>query len=112
MGSNSSKKAPAASTETDMVLVYGKSDDGQRYGVIRQRGAEIQAGTMRPLQEGKPILGEVVRLKPREESPALFDVEVQHEGIQRARPASEGRQRRITGVAGNRSGRTSDATTR
>jgi hypothetical protein len=88
MGSNSSKKAPAASTETDMVLVYGQSEDGQRYGVIRQRGAEIQAGTMRPLQEGKPILGEVVRLKPREESPALFDVEVQHQGSSaRGRPA-------------------------
>jgi hypothetical protein len=88
MSSNSSKEASAVSTESDMVLVYGKSEDGQRYGVIRQRGAEIQAGTMRPLEEGKPIVGEVVRLKPRKESPALFDVEVQHAGPSlRGRPA-------------------------
>jgi hypothetical protein len=35
---------------------------------------------LRPLDHGKPIHGEVVRLEPREESPALFDVEVQHDG--------------------------------
>jgi hypothetical protein len=68
-----------------MVFVYGKSEDGRSYGVIRRRGSEVQAGTMRPLEEGKPIHGEVVRLKPREESPALFDVEVQHEGADGAR---------------------------
>jgi hypothetical protein len=67
------------------VFVYGKSDDGQSFGVIRQRGSELQAGTMRPLEEGKPIHGEVVRLKPRKESPALFDVEVQHDSVDGAR---------------------------
>ena len=30
---------------------------------------------MRPLAQGKPIQGEVVRLKPREECPWLCDVE-------------------------------------
>ncbi len=88
MSSTSSKKPSAVSTEPDVVFVYGKSEDGQSYGVIRQRGSEVQAGTMRPLEEGKPIHGEVVRLKPREESPALFDVEVQHDGAStRGRPA-------------------------
>ncbi|MBW2191626.1 MAG: hypothetical protein JRG93_18970 [Deltaproteobacteria bacterium] len=62
------------------MLVYGKSDDGKGYEVLRQRGAEIQAGRLRPLDHGKPIHGEVVRLEPREESPALFDVAVQHDG--------------------------------
>jgi hypothetical protein len=79
MGSESPKNASANRDLTDVVLVYGKSEDGRRYDVIRQRGAEVQAGTMRPLYEGKPIHGEVVRLKPREDSPALFDVEVQHD---------------------------------
>ncbi|MGB8329932.1 MAG: hypothetical protein WCE62_07375, partial [Polyangiales bacterium] len=59
--------------------VYGKSEDGKRFDVLRQRGTEIHAGTMRPLDEGKPIHGEVVRLAPREDSPLLFDVQVEHE---------------------------------
>lgn len=79
MGSESSKKASAARKPNDVVLVYGKSDDGRRYDVLRQRGSELHVGTMRPLDQGKPIHGEVVRLTPREDSPALFDVEVQHD---------------------------------
>ena len=34
---------------------------------------------MRPLDEGKPIQGEVVRLTPRQDSPLLFDVQVEHD---------------------------------
>lgn len=60
-------------------MVYGQSEDGSRYDVLRRRNGEIQAGTMRPLDHGKPIHGEVVQLKPREEAPFLFDVEVPHE---------------------------------
>jgi hypothetical protein len=82
MGSESSKKAD--SKPRDVVLVYDRSEDGRGYDVLRQRGEQIEAGRMRPLDEGKPIHGEVVRLKPREESPALFDVEIQHD----ARPST------------------------
>ena len=84
MASQSSKKTQPRTTTEDVVLVYGRSEDGGGYGVLRQRGGEIEAGTIRPLDEGKPIHGEVVQLKPREESPALFDVEVQHD----ARPST------------------------
>lgn len=84
MGSKPSKKMAPKHEQTDVVLIYGQSEDGKEYGVLRQRGAEIEAGSIRPLDEGKPIHGEVVRLKPREESPALFDVEVQHD----ARPST------------------------
>lgn len=88
MGSESTKKASGAAKDEDVVLVYGRSDDGQHYSVLRQRGTEIHAGTLRPLDEGKPIHGEVVQLKPRSESPALFDVDVQHDGRQTGgRPA-------------------------
>lgn len=79
MASQSSKKAPDKRGDRDVVLVYGQSEDGREYGVLRQRGSDIEMGTMRPLDQGKPIHGEVVRLKPREESAALFDVEVQHD---------------------------------
>ena len=72
----------------DLVFVYGKSDDGESYDVLRRRGEGIEAGQVRPLDEGKPIHGEVVRLKPREDSPALFDVEVHHDGrVSTGRPA-------------------------
>lgn len=80
MGSESSKKAPADPRTSDVVLVYGRSDDGKAYDVLRQRGAEIEAGSMRPLDDGKPIHGEVVRLKARDDSAVLFDVEVHHDG--------------------------------
>ena len=79
MDSESSKKAAAECKSSDLVFVYGKSDDGKGYEVLRQRGEEIEAGQMRPLDEGKPIHGEVVRLKAREDSPLLFDVEVHHD---------------------------------
>ncbi len=49
----------------------------------------LQAGLVRPLEHGKPIHGEVVRLKPRDESPLLFDVDVQHDAgsVSLGRPA-------------------------
>jgi hypothetical protein len=79
MASESSKKPARRAHQGDVVLVYGRSEDGRAYDVLRQRGRDLELGTVRPLDEGKPIHGEVVRLKPREESPALFDVEVHHE---------------------------------
>jgi hypothetical protein len=78
MGSESRKKASASQKPQDVVLVYGRHEDGKGYEVLRQRGDAIQAATMRPLDEGKPIHGEVVRLQPREDSPVLFDVQVEH----------------------------------
>jgi hypothetical protein len=60
----------------DVALVYGVSHDGHGLDVIRKRQGRLEAGTVRPLQEGKPIHGEVVRLKPRQNSPLVCDVEV------------------------------------
>lgn len=77
MSSRSSKKASDNQRPKDVVLVYGQSEDGRAYDVVRQRGEEIQLGTMRPLDYGKPIHGELVRLEPREGSPGLFNVQVE-----------------------------------
>jgi hypothetical protein len=88
MDSESSRKASADGKLRDVLLVYGASDDGKGYEVLRQRGDEIQAGRLRPLHDGKPLHGEVVRLEPRKESPALFDVEVRHDArVASGRPA-------------------------
>lgn len=60
----------------DVVLVHGASDDGA-YRVLRKRGDELHLGEMRPLEEGKALTpgGEVVTLRPRAESPQLFDAQ-------------------------------------
>lgn len=60
-----------------MAVVCGISDDGQGIDIIRKRGERIETGTVRRLEQGKPIHGEVVRLRPREHSPLVCDVEVE-----------------------------------
>jgi hypothetical protein len=62
--------------DEDVLLVHGRTESGEGYKVVRKRGERIELGEMRTAQEGKPIHGELVRLKPREESERLFDVEV------------------------------------
>jgi len=61
----------------DVAIVCGVSDDGQGVEIIRKRGERIEAGTVRRLEQGKPIHGEVVRLRPREHFPMICDVEVE-----------------------------------
>jgi len=61
----------------DVALVCGVSDDGQGVDIIRKRGERIETGTVRRLEQGKAIHGEVVRLKPRENAPLVCDVEVE-----------------------------------
>jgi hypothetical protein len=63
--------------DLDVAIVCGVSDDGQGVDVIRRRGERIEAGTVRRLEQGKPIHGEVVRLRPREQFPMICDVEVE-----------------------------------
>jgi hypothetical protein len=60
----------------DVVFVHGPADGGDGYRVIRKREDAIEVGEMRAVQEGRPLQGELVRLKPRAESERLFDVEV------------------------------------
>ena len=64
-------------TGEDVALVCGVSDDGRGVEVIRKRGDRLETGTVRPLEAGKPIHGEVVRLRPRPQAPLLCDVEVE-----------------------------------
>jgi hypothetical protein len=88
MAAASQKKDSAGRPDGDVVLVYGRSEDGSGYEVLRQRGEALEVGQMRPLDQGKPIHGEVVRLKPRDDSPVLFDVDVQHDArVSTGRPA-------------------------
>jgi hypothetical protein len=61
----------------DVALVCGVSEDGQGVEVIRKRGDRLETGTVRRLEAGKPIHGEIVRLRPRPQAPFLCDVEVE-----------------------------------
>jgi hypothetical protein len=64
----------------DVVLLAGATDDGEGAKVLRARSGRIEAGEVRPLREGRPLVagGEVVRLLPRNGAPALYDVRVEH----------------------------------
>jgi hypothetical protein len=64
------------SKSEDVVVIHGVTDDGRGYKVLRARDGEVEAGAVKPLEQGKPIHGEVVRLKPREKCPLVCDVEV------------------------------------
>ncbi|HVU51511.1 MAG TPA: hypothetical protein VHL80_12540 [Polyangia bacterium] len=65
----------------DLALVFGPSADGDGLNVLRRRtgSSVVEAGTLRPLRDGRAITGEVVRLEPRAEAPFLFDCETDEE---------------------------------
>jgi hypothetical protein len=69
----------------DVVLPYAPTDDGKGVRVLRAREDSVEAGEVRPAADGQPLHGELVRLKPREDAPALCDVEVLHD----ARPKKD-----------------------
>ncbi len=67
--------APAPSSP-DVALIHGVTPDGGLQ-ILRARENRLELGAVKPLREGVPITGEVVKLRPRENCPALCDVEVQ-----------------------------------
>jgi hypothetical protein len=80
--------APAASP--DVLLLHSPTEDGEGVRVVRAREERLELGEVRPLKEGKPIRGEVVRLKPREGTPRVCDVEVMAKVDAPAAPAMKG----------------------
>ena len=69
--------APAAASSGDVALIHSVTADGEGFNVLRARDNRLELGAVRPLREGVPITGEVVKLRPRENCPVLCDVEVQ-----------------------------------
>lgn len=59
----------------DVVLVHAPTADGDGFQVLRARDERLELGEIRPMKEGRAIHGDVVRLKPREGEPRVFDVE-------------------------------------
>lgn len=81
-------------SDSDIALIQGKTPDGEGLRVIRKRRERIELALVKPLEQGVPITGEVVSLKPRPEFPLLCDVKVELEAPQAAdvatRPAHGG----------------------
>lgn len=70
----SPREAPPAKGTEDIVLVHGKTEDGA-LKILRKKGDELSAGELRPVEEGKPLRGNLLRLRPREDLPFVADVE-------------------------------------
>lgn len=79
----------------DVVFVHSPTDEGAGYRVIRKRDETLEVGEIRAVQEGRPLAGDLVKLKPRAEHERLFDVDVlatreellQHSSLGHAGPA-------------------------
>ncbi|MBX3125944.1 MAG: hypothetical protein KF718_04480 [Polyangiaceae bacterium] len=71
--------APAPAPEPRDVVVLGRpTEDGQGTQVLRIREGRVETGAVRPLEHGKSIgRGEIVKLTPRPELPAVCDVQVE-----------------------------------
>ena len=62
----------------DVVLVQGMTEDGGGLRVVRKREEKVESGEIRAVVEGRPLAGDLVKLRPREEHPLLFDVHVEY----------------------------------
>jgi hypothetical protein len=71
-----SESEPPRPAKEDVLLVGGPAEGGGGLRVLRKREDAIEVGEIRPVQEGRPLQGELVRLKPRREHDRVFDVEV------------------------------------
>ena len=60
----------------DVVFLHSPAEGGEGYRVIRKREDTIEVGEIRNVQEGRPLQGDLVKLKPRKDHERLFDVEV------------------------------------
>lgn len=87
----SSEPKKTEAKQEDVVLVHGRTEDGEGHVVLRKRGDTLALGEVRPMREGRPITGELVKLKPRDDHPNLADVEVVH-----AVPESRGGPARVS----------------
>ena len=73
----------------DVVLVYGRDEAEGAFRVLRKRDDRIEAGVIGPVQAGKSITGELVRLSPREDQPLVYDVETQYDATIAAPPSDD-----------------------
>ncbi len=81
--------ADGARAGEDLVLLGGRAAGGG-FRVLRQREDRLEVGELRALEEGKPLTGEVVKLRPTEVHERVFACETLHEGDGQNRPTQVG----------------------
>jgi hypothetical protein len=64
----------STTAKQDVVLLGPPTADGGGVHVLRARNERVEAGELRPVQEGRPLVGELVNLRPRADAPRLCDV--------------------------------------
>lgn len=70
-----SQAAPAAAAPAQDVVILGPpTADGAGVHVLRARDEKVEVGELRALEEGRPIVGEIVTLAPRKDNPRVCDV--------------------------------------
>ena len=70
-----SQVAPvAAAPAQDVVILGPPTADGAGVHVLRARDEKVEVGELRALEEGRPIVGEIVTLAPRKDNPRVCDV--------------------------------------
>jgi hypothetical protein len=75
--SEPTKEPSSEGGDRDVVLLHGRTEDGEGVRAIRARERRLELAELRPLKKGKPLhAGEVVRLRPHKESPMICDVDV------------------------------------
>jgi hypothetical protein len=73
----------------DLLLVKGPTEDGAGVHVVRARPERLELGTMRPLEDGRPLDGEVVRVSgPHPDCPFLYEVETEFSTSEATAPAA------------------------
>lgn len=75
-----------ATRKEDVVLLHSPTENGDGIRVLRQRDEKLEVGELRPMREGQPIHGDVVKLTQREEHALLFDCEVLVQGPRAKEP--------------------------
>ncbi len=58
------------------MYIHGPAEGGEGYQVLRKREDTLEIGEIRAVREGRPLTGDLVKLKARPEHDRLFDVEV------------------------------------
>ncbi len=79
----------ASKKADDVALVVGASKDASQVAVLRKKGDEVSAAVLQAPEAGQPVTGDLVSLRPREDSP-LFDVETVYEAPKGGETASKG----------------------
>jgi len=69
-----SDEPPNPEPKQDVVLLGPPTADGGGVHVLRARKDQLEAGELRPIEEGKPLAGELLSLAPRKDNPRICDV--------------------------------------